>query len=487
MNGLSTNLRCTKSADCFRELGREFVFRYYSETTTQPEKALTPGEAQVLGNAGVRLAAVYQDRARKPEDFSRAAGFRDGQFAAQLAREVGQPPGTTIFFAVDYDAGPADLTRINAYFRGTHEGLTAAAGGGPSYLLGAYGSGLVCGRLRTNGLVTHTWLAAATGWRGSDTYQDWNVKQSVTREALCALPSGGWDSCVSQGDDDSWFFRPGVAPWPIPPDDIPSVNALPVVRRGATGREVKRLQRLLNRWIAREGARLLIEDGRFGLRTASAVRAFQTTHVDDLGEPLRVDGIVGGLTWGALVRGAAGQPDPSARPLLTTSAGSPWWHAMPADAFGGSARARAALQAAVGEAAAGAGEVGGDNMGPHVDRYLNDLKEPPQSWCAGFVCWCLKSSGCMPFSYTIVARDIMHYAKAAGLQVFKDPEKETPLPGDIIVWWRNGLESWKGHAGYVHHVDQGRLFTIEGNRSSWVQGFQYPLVGLAKLLAFVRI
>src|SRR5262245_36486778 len=116
MNGLSTNRRCTKSAACFGENGHAFVFRYYSETTTQPEKVLTPGEARALHDAGLRLAVVYQDRAREPADFSVAHGRRDGQFARQQARQVGQAGGSTIFFAVDFDVVPAQTPSITDYF-----------------------------------------------------------------------------------------------------------------------------------------------------------------------------------------------------------------------------------------------------------------------------------------------------------------------------------------------------------------------------------
>lgn len=41
-------------------------------------------------------------------------------------------------------------------------------------------------------------------------------------------------------------------------------------------------------------------DGKFGPGTAAAVRRFQSTHTDQSGAPLKVDGIVGPKTWGAL-------------------------------------------------------------------------------------------------------------------------------------------------------------------------------------------
>jgi hypothetical protein len=483
VDGLSTNRRCTSAAVCLREAGRDFVIRYYSETTRQPEKVLTPGEARALQAAGLRTGVVYQDRARVPEDFSAEDGRRDGRFAGQYAREVHQPTGSTIFFAVDYDAVPAHMTRIKAYFRGVCEALAEIGGGEGGYRVGVYGSGLVCRTLRDAGLVIHTWLAEATGWSESSTYDGWNLKQVVTRKPLCTLTAGGWEQCISQGDDESWAFRLDA---PLEPAAV-NLNKLPVLRRGAKGKDAARLQQLLNRWLVHEGGLMLIEDGTFGPQTDRTLRAFQASHVDDTGQPLVVDGVVGGLTWAALLRGAASQPDPRPRPVGGALTGDRWCVRMPDEAFGGTKRGRAALEAAVGEAAAGAREVGGDNMGPDVAKYLNGIVEPPNNWCAGFVCWCLKNSGGMPFPYTVAARKILSLAAEAGLTTFKDPVQTMPRPGDIAVWWRNSLPSGLGHTGFVHHVDGGRMFTIEGNRTSRVEGFDYPVVGMQKLLGFVRL
>ena len=475
MQGLSTSRRCTRSAECFRQQGIDFVIRYYSERTRLPEKVLTPGEAQALNAAGLKLAVVYQDRARKPADFSKTLGKRNGAFAGQYAREVGQPEGSAIFFAVDYDAGPGDLNKIIAYFKGVKEALT-------NHPAGVYGSGYICKKLRKEGLVSHTWLAASTGWRGSADYTNWNVKQALTDQPLCALPAQGWEACDTQGQDTSWCFDLGAPPAVEQPD----IDALPVLRKGDKGKHVKRLQRLLNRWLAGEGSLLLLEDGDFGKKTRRAVRAFQASNVDDFGRPMEVDGLVGGLTWGALFRIAGAQPDPTAPPLGGDPT-SPWWKRMPDAAFGGSARGRAALEAAVGEAARGAGEVGGNNMGPDVDKYLNDIVEPPNNWCAGFVSWCLRESGSMPIDYTVGARDVLNQARRRGLTTFNDPAAARPLPGDIVVWWRGSPNGWRGHIGFVHHTEHGRVFTIEGNKSSRVEGFDYPVVGMQRLLGFVRL
>ena len=77
------------------------------------------------------------------------------------------------------------------------------------------------------------------------------------------------------------------------PTEAPYVPKWPLVQRGDWGQpEVFALQRLL-----RHHGFILIADGKFGGQTLAAVQEFQT----ELGEP--VDGLVGPVTWSALVEG----------------------------------------------------------------------------------------------------------------------------------------------------------------------------------------
>lgn len=63
------------------------------------------------------------------------------------------------------------------------------------------------------------------------------------------------------------------------------------IRRGSRGATVRKLQRMLNESM---GTRILAVDGIFGPKTDAFVREFQ------YGLNLKVDGIVGPQTWGAL-------------------------------------------------------------------------------------------------------------------------------------------------------------------------------------------
>lgn len=249
------------------------------------------------------------------------------------------------------------------------------------------------------------------------------------------------------------------------------------LKQGSQGPEVRELQKLL----AERGYPLDI-DGDFGPRTYRAVRAFQTQNLDQHGEPLVVDGKVGPLTWWSLTHPKPVIVPPSAIDFTT----------MPPPEAGGSTLGRAALAAAIGELKAGAGEIDGNNCGPWVRKYLGPAGLPEGNpWCASFVSWCyLQTCGgdksAMPFAYCPGARNLLQefkvkrwtYAPNSGYQ---------PQPGDIVVWWREKLEGWLGHVGFVHQLKDGMLYTIEGNKSPQVQGFSYVFSRMEKLLGFGHV
>lgn len=247
-----------------------------------------------------------------------------------------------------------------------------------------------------------------------------------------------------------------------------------MLKKGDQGKSVTALQKLL----MQRGYPAVI-NGVFDTRTYQAVRAFQAQNMDQHGQPLVVDGKVGDLTWWSL-----NHP----KPLITTPSAVDFLK-LPSSNKGGSPIGRAALAAAIGELKAGAGEVGGNNCGPWVKKYLSPAGlDEGNSWCASFVSWCyLQASGgskeAMPFPYNPSARGL--------LQAFKDrgwaqaPQSGyQPQPGDIVVWWRVQMTGWQGHVGLVHQVQDGMLYTIEGNRSPQVQGFSYVQSRMDKLLGY---
>ncbi|MCW5946742.1 MAG: CHAP domain-containing protein [Fimbriimonadales bacterium] len=139
------------------------------------------------------------------------------------------------------------------------------------------------------------------------------------------------------------------------------------------------------------------------------------------------------------------------------------------------------------ELEAGAKEIGGNNQGPFVEKYLNPSGiRPPQPWCAAFVSWCLRESARInrtmpPLPYFIRARSFYRDGLSRGL-LAKDPQ-----PGDIVVWWRGRKDGPLGHVGIVELRHGQWIQTIEGNRTTKVARFTYDLGRMPRLLGFVRI
>jgi hypothetical protein len=251
---------------------------------------------------------------------------------------------------------------------------------------------------------------------------------------------------------------------------------LPIVK-GLRGEDVRLIQTLLNQ----RGYPVDV-DGKFGAQTYNAVRAFQSENLDKHGQPLVIDGIVGPITWWSL-----NHP----RPDIPTFSAIDFTR-LPPQEMKGSKTGWAALSAAVGELNAGAGEVGGNNCGPWVKKYLLPAGLPEgNSWCASFVSWCYLQAcngdrGAMPFAYSPGARALLREFKDKGW-AYPPASGYRPQPGDIVVWWRVKLESWLGHVGMVHQFKDGMLYTIEGNKSAKVQGFSYVFSRMDKLLGFGHV
>ena len=108
----------------------------------------------------------------------------------------------------------------------------------------------------------------------------------ILLDGLARLEYRGYDSA-------GLAVRNGAEPAEDPKDE-----SRPTLRKGSKGAAVKELQQILmdkgydlGKWGA---------DGDFGSQTEKAVKQFQKEHDDRDGYALKVDGIVGEMTWGAL-------------------------------------------------------------------------------------------------------------------------------------------------------------------------------------------
>ncbi|HSF52483.1 MAG TPA: CHAP domain-containing protein [Algoriphagus sp.] len=250
-----------------------------------------------------------------------------------------------------------------------------------------------------------------------------------------------------------------------------------LLKKGSAGQEVRALQLLLQ-----ELDFNVQITGVFDTTTFNAVRTFQAGHLDKNGTPLEIDGKVGEITMWALQN-----------PRSQVKTADINFTIMPGLEKGGHPIGRLALQFAIEELKAGAGEIGGNNMGKFVKKYMqpSGLGEG-ESWCAGFVSWCfLQAAGGdksrMPFRYSAGARDIFNQFKAKGMHFLGTENGFLPQPGDIVAWWRVSLPSGKGHIGIVHHYADGFIYTIEGNKAANVAGFTYVKTRLDKVLGYGRV
>lgn len=117
------------------------------------------------------------------------------------------------------------------------------------------------------------------------------------------------------------------------------------------------------------------------------------------------------------------------------------------------------------------GNVGG---GPYWSWYGFSSRE---EWCACFVSWCANEcgyidAGIIPrFAGCIAGSD---WFKARGQWAENTAE---PSPGMIIFfdWDHGGLDGEADHVGIVERVEDGRVYTVEGNSGDQVRQNSYPV------------
>lgn len=104
--------------------------------------------------------------------------------------------------------------------------------------------------------------------------------------------------------------------------------------------------------------------------------------------------------------------------------------------------------------------------------FINDDETP---WCSVFVNWVCVQLG-LARSGKANARSWVN----VGMTV------EDPLPGDVVVFWRESVHSWKGHVafflGYSH--DLTKVYCLGGNQNNQVSVAAYDA---AKVLRFNRL
>lgn len=232
---------CGEQAGYLAGSGVKTIIRYYSRDTGMPAKRLSPAEAKAFANAGLRLAIVHEARfGDQIASFTEVLGELDAAYARQYGgRVISQPEASAVYFAVDLDTTPAQITdNIIPYFKGVATAMTAA-NGLPSYQIGIYGSGASCDAALSAGLARFAWLAQSKGWTG---YK--NFLQSKKWSLLQAMPGNvgeiDCDPDDANGDFGDFFLSGAAAP---APEAALTVNARSGVRlRSGPGTDFDVLQ-----------------------------------------------------------------------------------------------------------------------------------------------------------------------------------------------------------------------------------------------------
>lgn len=220
-----------------------------------------------------------------------------------------------------------------------------------------------------------------------------------------------------------------------------------VLRKGSTGADVVRLQRLLNS--ALNPSPNLREDGGFGNKTHDAVVRFQQ------GRSLLPDGVVGPQTWNAL--GQRISTAPSQTPLAPTT-GAPWM-------------ATAIAEMGVHEEAL---------PGSHNQRIVEyhgtttlAATDDETPWCSSFVNWVLTTSG-------------LHGTNSARAKSWLDWGVTMTIPqnGAIVVIKKkqSGTDQATGsssgfHVGFWVSENTTHIRLLGGNQGDQVKYSNFALSG----------
>jgi uncharacterized protein (TIGR02594 family) len=273
------------------------------------------------------------------------------------------------------------------------------------------------------------------------------------------------------------------------------------LRFGSCGRDVQRLQQLLNKYLHHFPP--LPVDGRYGRRTEAEVRLYQTS------TGLRVDGVAGPDTWRALEKGLVGhQRNTSPRSKGFPSA--PWMaiaiHAVEgvADAvelfYQGSVRPMTEGTAgsrmsghtstaplvrlplpergnapwmAIAMQEVGQKEVEGRVDNPRILEYhaATTLKARSEetAWCSSFVNWCMQQAG-IAGTKSAAAVSWMHWGKPSAAR-----------PGAITVIYNpkiagSSLTASGYHVGFLLEEGASYYRLLGGNQQDEVKSWKFSKV-----------
>ena len=125
-------------------------------------------------------------------------------------------------------------------------------------------------------------------------------------------------------------------------------------------------------------------------------------------------------------------------------------------------------------------EIPGADNNPTIVNYaietgISGISNDEISWCSTFVNWV-----CMKAGYAMSGKPDARSWLRVGEPV------NDPRPGDVVVFWRESLQSWKGHVGFFlgFNSDRSKVFSLGGNQGDAVSIKAYDA---SKVLGFRRV
>ncbi|SFA83130.1 protein of unknown function [Cohnella sp. OV330] len=193
--------------------GYAFAARYLVPSS-YAWKRMTADEAKLITAAGMRIVSVYETTANRAASGA-DAGRNDGAAAYAEALAVGQPKGTVIYFAVDYDAQSKDFDAIEAYLKAAAKQITG-------YETGVYGSYTVVEEMAKRGACAHFWQTYAwSRGKRSDKANIFQYKIDTTVSGIAL------DLNESYGNEGWWDTNPSKNPGTNPEPDEEEITMKP--------------------------------------------------------------------------------------------------------------------------------------------------------------------------------------------------------------------------------------------------------------------
>ena len=179
------------TAAALKAAGMQFVARYVVPTT-DAWKRLTQAEAEAIIGAGLEIISIFETTANSAAGGA-SQGASDGATAYAQAQIVGQPRGTAIYFAVDYDAPSSDFAAITAYLQAAQQQL------GDNYQVGVYGSYAVVEAMAASSAAAHFWQTYA--WSNGQLSSKANIYQYENDQTIAGV---SLDLDNSYGNEGGW-------------------------------------------------------------------------------------------------------------------------------------------------------------------------------------------------------------------------------------------------------------------------------------------